>query len=347
MKKILIVGPDINKAKGGMAQVIKAVTEDAGLQEKYCMDVFPSYRDGSLPFVTAYGICRLSTVIYTIPSYDRDYIHMTKKGSAKRKGIYVRIAKLFRKKVIVQIHRCENFTDLYLEADRKEQEFIKKTLQSADLVLCLSETWMKTLKKTVGLKNCRYLPNGLDISGFEYSEDGDYVLFLGRLIQSKGINELLDAKKILEDKGVQFPLKIAGPIEDAAPYMEKAKKLDLHDVSFEGWVSGDKKKELLRDAAVMVLPSYAEGFPISVLEGIASGCAIVATDIASVHDMIDEEIVPARDAKALADALERMWTDPEKRHRSAKKNLETLKERFTAEKVHERLGEYYEEVLKG
>ena len=345
MKKILIVGPDIKKAKGGMAQVIESAISDEKLNEEYNMKVFSSYKDGPLAFVILYGVMRFIAFFFTVPFYDLVHIHMTVKGSAKRKGIYVRIAKLFHKKVIVQIHRCENFTEVYQESDKKTKRSIQGTLQKADMVLCLSSVWMKELEKTMGITNCRYLPNGLDLQDFTYNEDGRSVLFMGRIKKEKGIRELLEAKKILEDKGIMFPLQIAGPIDHAVPYIKLSDKLGLHKVFFEGWVTGAKKRELLTHAAIMVLPSYNEGFPVSVLEGIASGCAIVSTDFASIHDMIDEEIVPAKDSKALADALERMWTDPDRRKRSIHKNMERLMERFTSEKVHEKLGEYYGEVL--
>ena len=347
MNRILIVGPDMKKAKGGMAQVIAGVLEDEELSTKYDMHVFSSYKDGSLPFIIAYGVLRFIVFFFTVPFYDMVHIHMTVKGSAKRKGIYVRIAKFFHKKVVLQIHRCEKFTDWLESTDEKTRRSVIKTLAMSDAVLCLSDTWMKHLEEVAGITNCRYLPNGIDPEKFAYSLDGEGVIYMGRIMKEKGLEELLLAKQMLEERGVMFPLHIAGPIDDAKPYIRLSDKLGLTSVFFEGWVSGEKKKELLRDAAVMVLPSYGEGFPVSILEGIASGCAIVATDIASVHDMIEEEIVPIKDAAALADALERMMTNPDRRRKSAEKNMKRLRERFTAKAVHEKLGECYEEVLCG
>jgi glycosyltransferase involved in cell wall biosynthesis len=148
------------------------------------------------------------------------------------------------------------------------------------------------------------IPNGLDPAGFArpadpgapidtalvnaLSKDSRRALFLGRIHPKKGLQLLLPAWANLGDRGADWQLVIAGP--DEAGYLSEiralARSLGLGDrVIFTGLVSGEVKTRLLYSADLFILPSYSEGFPMSVLEAWACGLSVLATRECNVGDI--------------------------------------------------------------
>jgi len=129
-------------------------------------------------------------------------------------------------------------------------------------------------------KNVFLIPNGIDTRNFipNFVKDNDVfkILFLGRLNKIKGINLLLEAARNLYAKGltnIKFIIAGDGPL--------KVKVLDFatryYNIEYRGFINEELKKELYRQAHVFVLPSKAEGFPLTILEAMASGCYIISS----------------------------------------------------------------------
>jgi glycosyltransferase involved in cell wall biosynthesis len=152
------------------------------------------------------------------------------------------------------------------------------------------------------------IPNGLDAAAFAapagparpvdtalirgLRKDGPRVLFLGRIHPKKGLDLLLPAWAGLGARRAEWELVIAGP--DEAGYLAEmralARSLDLGErVIFTGLVTGEAKTRLLHSADLFVLPSYSEGFPMSVLEAWACGVPVAATRECNVSDISAEE----------------------------------------------------------
>ena len=136
------------------------------------------------------------------------------------------------------------------------------------------------------------------------------VLMPARILYDKGVVEFLEAARRIRAAGVDGRFRIAGRLDEAgnpAAISERdfLKMLETSDVE---WL-GDRRDvaDLMRETNVVVLPSYHEGLPKALLEGAASGCALVATDIAGcrpvVLDGVNGRLVEPRSARALADAL--------------------------------------------
>lgn len=150
-------------------------------------------------------------------------------------------------------------------------------------------------------------------------------VFVGRYDRRKGIDELNCAiRNILSDPGLNFVIAFVGPIPES-------KKIHSTKVSYLGLM---KKKEdiqkILQTSDVFVLPSHSEGMPNVVLEAMANGCAILATDIAAVPVMVSERngwLIPPIDIKALTHTLKSIINLPkieiEKRKEESIKSVET------------------------
>ncbi|MFN8549754.1 MAG: glycosyltransferase, partial [Candidatus Eisenbacteria bacterium] len=132
-------------------------------------------------------------------------------------------------------------------------------------------------------------------------------LHLARLGLAKGTWDLLDALRLLSDRG-DWEAVLAGDGE-----VEEARRCaaDLGPrVQVLGWQSGEAAVALLRSAHALVLPSHLEGLPMSVLEAMAAGRPVVTTPVgglaALVEDGVQGRLIPVGDPRALADALRAM-----------------------------------------
>ena len=167
------------------------------------------------------------------------------------------------------------------------------------------------------------------------------ILFLGWLEREKGIFELLEACAALANRA-SFHLTIAGSgraDDDARGFVDKH-GLE-NQVTFAGWVHGDDLNILLSESDILVLPSWAEGFPMAVVEAMAAGLAVLTTAVGVIPDTLTHErealIVPPRAATQLTEALERLISDQPLRHRIQTQGFAFASANFTPELAAARL----------
>ena len=119
--KVIVVGPDSKRAKGGISSVIQAMKENRWLVEQTGMEFYPSYREGSRLFKVLYGMKQIANFSRVVDQYDLVHIHMSIKGSAERKMKYARIAKRHGKKVVIHIHGSSFLILSGAEAEQAEE----------------------------------------------------------------------------------------------------------------------------------------------------------------------------------------------------------------------------------
>jgi glycosyltransferase involved in cell wall biosynthesis len=143
-------------------------------------------------------------------------------------------------------------------------------------------------------------------------DHGDYVLYFGRLIEEKGVDQLLRAAGQLP--GVAVRIVGDGPCEDAL--RRQAAAADLSNVQFCGPLWGSAMDDMLRDARAVVVPSlWHENFPYVILQAFAAGKPVIGSDRGGIPGMIEHGsrgiVYPADDPDMLADAVRKLWADPE------------------------------------
>lgn len=188
------------------------------------------------------------------------------------------------------------------------------------------------------------------------SEGAPTILFIGRVVEKKGLPYLLDACRLLAERGQEFRLRIAGD----GPALEACRKRaeTLADrVSFLGRLSPERVRDELRDADIVCMPSVEaadgdnEGLPIVALEAQAAARPIVAFDQGPVPECVraDETglLAKDRDAEDLASCLERLLQHPELRQRVGRRGRRHVEERFDIKRQSEELELIYEHVLAG
>jgi glycosyltransferase involved in cell wall biosynthesis len=230
---------------------------------------------------------------------------------------------------------------------------ILQTLRRADRIIALTRHTQRFLLDWVGPDSVRYVPNFIrleDVGGVpdRSQRDGQAprVLFVGWIVEAKGVCELLQAARHLPE--AHFTL--VGPQQGSfmAEIREELDSLKGH-VEVLSALPREEVAELYRAADVFVLPTHREGFPNTVLEAMAAGLPVIATPVGAIPDAVrhGEEgiLVPPRDAEALTEALAALVRDPERRWALGARARERAVRVFSLEVVVRQLAALYDELL--
>lgn len=205
-----------------------------------------------------------------------------------------------------------------IKENGKEFDSFKKVMGCATASIVIDKMSYDALSNA-GFKNFYYVPNALPDNVFNASkeeapkqrEEGS-VLFVGQVLKEKGVYELVQSCTSLPSVK---KLLIAGP------YAEEIRE-DLTNIAscrdqgswlrFLGEIKREDVFQYYRMCSVFALPSYTEGFPYVILEAMAFGCPIVATDVGAIPQLVTKstgELIRARDKDGLTNALKRLVED--------------------------------------
>lgn len=165
-------------------------------------------------------------------------------------------------------------------------------------------------------KKIYILKNGVQDNPLNRQDDNETITigFISRIEEAKGIKETLAAYKILKNKHQNLKLVVAGS-GSLSGDVETAAKSD-NSISYLGHVTTGLS-ELLHTLDIYVLPSYQEGLPYSIIEASMAGCAIIATNVGGIPELIENQrsgiLIPHKDAEALFCALENLVTNADER----------------------------------
>ncbi len=176
-------------------------------------------------------------------------------------------------------------------------------------------------------------------------------LFAARMLWDKGVGDLVEAARILKARGVEGRVVLVGSPDPGNP--ASIPESELQAWNRQGvveWLGRrEDMPELLAQAHVVVLPSYGEGFPRTLLEGAAASRALVAANTPGCREIVIDGItgflVPPGRPEALADQIETLWRNPELRRKMGEQGRELVLARFTEEKVNEAILGIYDELL--
>ena len=177
------------------------------------------------------------------------------------------------------------------------------------------------------------------------------VLLAARLLWDKGVGEYVEAARRLKHDGLDIEFLLAGDIDPGNPASVPAAELgswqEARIVRPLGHV--EDMAALLPEVDVMVLPSYREGLPRSLLEAAAGGLPCVTTDAPGCREIVEDGVngylVPVRDARALAEAIRRLHADPQLRRSMGQAGREKVLREFDEKIVFEKTLAVYRELL--
>jgi glycosyltransferase involved in cell wall biosynthesis len=178
------------------------------------------------------------------------------------------------------------------------------------------------------------------------------VLYVGLLTPRKGVLDLVAAARLLRERGVAHELWLLGGTPDEGPAAEAEVRAHLNgDARLLGTRPPEKMPAAYAAADVFCLPSWWEAMPLSVLEAMAAGLPVVATDVGDVGRAVaDGEtgfVVPAREPERLADALEKLLTDVDLRRRMGTAGRARVRERFSSSVTAGEVSALYAQLGRG
>jgi glycosyltransferase involved in cell wall biosynthesis len=177
------------------------------------------------------------------------------------------------------------------------------------------------------------------------------VTLLARMLVDKGVNEFVEAAKILKERGFKGELILVGdpdPLNPASIDQRQLKKWD--ESGLVEWNRFNSNvQSVWSNSHISVLPSYREGLPKSLLESAACGRAIVTTDVPGCREVVTDGVngilVPVKDPIALADAIAKLSNDKELRVKMGKAGRKLIDEELSADKVHAQILKLYKDLL--
>ncbi|HUT57300.1 MAG TPA: glycosyltransferase [Phycisphaerae bacterium] len=250
------------------------------------------------------------------------HIHTCSGFTFWRDCLHLAVAKMLRRKVVLHVHggRFDEFGDRLSSPGRAA---LRLALHAADAVIALSASWVARLRRYAPAARWRVVPNGVPIPPLRDHRSHPRLtfLFMGDLSQQKGAPDLVAAAGKAFRKGLQGTILIAGG-EGLPGDKERMDRLVVEGglashIRLLGVVSGACKESALAEADCLVLPSYAEGLPMAILEGMAYGLPIIATRVGAIPEAITDGVegflVEPGDIESLADRLRRLSMDAELR----------------------------------
>lgn len=244
--------------------------------------------------------------------------------------------------------------------DRWLDDFLYKKFFKNMKVILLANVLYDDIKKYVAKDNILICPNGIPES-LQYeptAERGNSVpqiLFLSNLIVSKGVIVLLDALKILNERGVDFACSVIGGETDELDVSRFGREIEsrglVGKVIYVGKKYGDEKKEYFERADIFAFPTFYhnEAFPLVNIEAMEYKIPVVTTNEGGIPDMvIDGEnglICERKNPMALADAIERLLKNESLRVKMGECGYQKFKNEFTLNVFENRFTEILKKVL--
>jgi glycosyltransferase involved in cell wall biosynthesis len=183
---------------------------------------------------------------------------------------------------------------------------------------------------------------------------GDPLVMLpARMLWEKGVREFVEAARELRERGINARMVLVGAPDPNNPGCISEQRLRewAKAKSVEWWGHQTDMPAILCQAHLVCLPSYREGCPKVLLEASACGRAVVTTDVPGCRQAVAHEVngllVPARDAKALGAAIERLLKDPELRRRLGARGRERAVNEFSHSVIVSQMMGLYEKLLEG
>ena len=197
--------------------------------------------------------------------------------------------------------------------------------------------------------------SGVDLAALQHSPEppgSPRFVLVARMLKDKGVREFVEAARLLKVTEPDWTFELVGDVDPGNPAsLVRAELERWRDEGIVRW-SGYRSDvgRVLAESHVVCLPSYREGLPKSLLEGAASGRAMIATDVPGCREVVRDGVtgllVPPRDARALAEAMRRLGEDPGLRRRLGKAAREKAEILFSVEDVVRDTFLIYDELLQ-
>lgn len=342
----LVVGPS-NKTRGGVSSVIRAYVESDFWKKWNCIWI-ETHIDRSLFDKVNYFLRGFLYFMWYLPGCKIVHIHLSEPVSAFRKLSFFLPAFILRKKIIVHFHSFSPDTTV----NGRFAWLYKWIFRNSDCVILLSEYWKREVESSFPEETLKivvlYNP-APSIESVAPVHSEKYLLFAGTLNERKGFKDLIRAFATIAHRYPEWHLYFAGNgnIEEGVTL---CKEMSItSQVKFLGWIDGKNKDEAYRNASIFCLPSYAEGFPMSVIDALSYSLPIITTPVGGIPDVFEHKInaliFKQGDIEQLADCIEMLIRDEEIRTNLAHSSYTLSQTKFEKNTLVAELNTIYETVM--
>ena len=172
--------------------------------------------------------------------------------------------------------------------------------------------------------------------------------YIGRIEANKGMEELLQACKQLQEGGVDFRLEMAGKEEQEGLFLPRFEALLGSRFYYCGVVSGQSKSDFFRRLDVFVMPSYFEGLPVALLESMSYGVVPVVTPVGSIMQVVTDGrngvLTKVKDSRSVVEAIEKLAADRVLLSSMGQEARATIVRNFSTEEYVRKLNRMYQGV---
>lgn len=344
-KKVLVVGPG-RMTRGGITSVINAYEKTTMWNSWNCKWI-ETHIDTNNFSKFGYFIYGLYHFILELRNTRLVHLHLSEPPSALRKSIFFFIAKVFRIPTLLHFHAFSLETTLF----SKKKWIYQYLINHCDGIIVLSKEWLSVVSSlNTRSKNIYLLYNPCPKVNHVLTEKQKNILFAGTICKRKGYSDLINAFGLVSEKFRDWKLVFAGngEIEEARTL---AVSLGIEDkIIFRGWLKNNDKDLVFSSCSIFCLPSYAEGFPMAILDAWSYGLPVITTRVGGLNDILENYenalILEPGDVPALAHCLEELVVDTELREKLVKASNQLSNETFNLDKLSLQLNGIYTELSK-
>ncbi len=351
---VMMAGPSLD-VRGGIAE-LEGTLLNSELGQRVALTHLVTHVDGSMARKAGVGMLAYGAFLNRcrVRRPDLLHVHLSSHTSFYRKAALVSMAR--RMGVPVLLHLNASDLEEFVASSRVHAAAVRRVFDRAAAIAVVSQSWARVVAKLTSNPRIGVVPNPVAVDRFAPAAGNDRpppatptVLFLGRIGERKGTDDLLDAaaRVAIDHPRVRFVLAGDGELDGAR---QRARRLGIEAlISLPGWVRGEAKLELLRRADVYALPTFREGLPVALLEAMAAGLPVVSTPVAGIPDAVEDGVngflVPPGDVAALADAIATLLGDQGQRQAMGARNRERARERFDVSVVAAQLEAIYRSLV--
>jgi len=239
------------------------------------------------------------------------------------------------------------------EFDRPRFLKLEEKIKTSKFVVAISSFGRSQLFRTLGYEDWHKVKEvhcGLDAEFYNKNKsavpDNNRLVCVGRLCEQKGQLLLIDAIHRLKNKGVEIQLVLAGDGELRGEVEHLIRKYELSgNVVITGWISSDQVRDELLNSRALVLPSFAEGLPVVIMEAMSLRRPVLSTHIAGIPELVQSGtngwLFPAGSVDSLVEAIENCLNTPiEKLEGMSESGFERVVARHNVDVEAAKLGDY-------
>ena len=360
-KKILLVGP-VPPPYGGIPKYVNDLLTSEYLNKKVSLKLFNTAipenirrydkdnKRSYLSFLSDGFIPAIKLIIYTIfdilIKYPRNilnfkpsiiHIFTSSYWGFWRSCSYLLIGKIF--KIKIYFHLLNAIDRFWNDSSSLNRLLISFFLNVSDRLIVQSNG-IKRFVENVSTSEVISIYNGVNVKLYnsnvsltQNNHDDFSIVFVGSVCKNKGAYDIIESAKSF-NKDIKIIMVGAC---DKYYFEEYAKKEGVSNIVFTGVISELEKIKILKSSKIFILPSYAEGQPLSILEAMATGLPIISSTVGSIPEIIKNGIngflVEPGDINGIVQFVENLYSDKDIRTQISVNNRKTAKKLYDIERM--------------